>query len=258
MQRASQLLDLRPKKLPSQRRSRETFDALVEACAWLLAERGYAGATTNHIAERAGVNIASLYEYFPGKDAIVAQVAERMVQRVLDRLAEGAAQVTEAGEDEAVRRWLEWIHETLARERLLVGVFLYQVPFTNQLPCVQAIGERLLAFSRQVQTRAGGFVQPGFTPATLQQAFEYSKGYVSSFPTADGKSRTIFRVADVIAAGTPTADEAAALNAELARQQRIDVLDQYVAGLRARYGITVNEKLVADVIGGKTEASSDN
>jgi peptidyl-prolyl cis-trans isomerase D len=96
-----------------------------------------------------------------------------------------------------------------------------------------------------------------FTPATLQQAFEYSKGYVSSFPTADGKSRTIFRVADVIAAGTPTADEAAALSAELVRQQRIDVLDQYVAGLRARYGITVNEKLVADVIGGKTEGSSD-
>jgi peptidyl-prolyl cis-trans isomerase D len=96
-----------------------------------------------------------------------------------------------------------------------------------------------------------------FTPATLQQAFEYSKGYVSSFPTADGKSRTIFRVADVIAAGTPTTDEAAALKAELTRQQRIDVLDQYVAGLRARYGITVNEKLVADVIGGKTEASSD-
>jgi len=49
----------------------------------LLPELGYAGTTTNHIAERAGVNVASLYEYFPGKDAIVAQVAERLVERVL-------------------------------------------------------------------------------------------------------------------------------------------------------------------------------
>ena len=36
------------------------------------------------------MNIASLYEYFPGKDAIVAQVAERLVERVLQRLSAGA------------------------------------------------------------------------------------------------------------------------------------------------------------------------
>ena len=81
--------DFAPKKIPAQRRSRDTFEALVEACTRLLPEQGYAGTTTNHIADRAGVGIASLYEYFPGKDAIVAQVAERLVQRVLARLADG-------------------------------------------------------------------------------------------------------------------------------------------------------------------------
>ena len=55
----------------AQRRAQLTFDALVEACARLLPELGYAGVTTNHVAEAAGVGIASLYEYFPGKDAIV-------------------------------------------------------------------------------------------------------------------------------------------------------------------------------------------
>ena len=130
---SAQGLDFAPKKLPSQRRSQETFDALVDACTWLLPRRGYAGTTTNHIAERAGVNIASLYEYFPGKDAIVAQVAERLVQRVLGRLAAGAARVLQAGEADAVRLWIEWIHDTVAREKELVAVFLYQVPYTNQL-----------------------------------------------------------------------------------------------------------------------------
>ena len=160
-------LDLAPKKLPTQRRSRETFEALVEACTWLLPRRGYAGTTTNHVAERAGVNIASLYEYFPGKDAIVAQVAERLVQRVLGRLAEGASRVLAAGEDEAVRLWIELIHDTVAREKGLVSVFQYQVPYTNQLEPIQAIGARLLSFSQQVRWRAGGFVRSDFSDVSL-------------------------------------------------------------------------------------------
>jgi AcrR family transcriptional regulator len=159
--------DFAPKKRPSQRRSRDTFDALVDACTWLLPRLGYAGTTTNHIAERAGVNIASLYEYFPGKDAIVAQVAERLVQRVLRRLAEGAPRVMRAGEARAVRLWIEWIHETVAREKELVSVFVYQVPYTNQLESIQAIGARLLEFSQQVRLQAGGFVRRELTDASL-------------------------------------------------------------------------------------------
>jgi AcrR family transcriptional regulator len=159
--------DLRPKKRPSQARSRATFDALVEACTGLLPERGYAGTTTNHVAERAGVNIASLYEYFPGKDAIVAQVAERLVERVLERLAEGAARVMAGGEEGAVRAWLELILDTMEREKALVAVFLHEVPYTNRLAPVRESGARVLEFSRQVREHAGGFVQPAFSEATL-------------------------------------------------------------------------------------------
>jgi AcrR family transcriptional regulator len=160
-------LDFAPKKLPSQRRSQETFDALVDACTGLLPERGYAGTTTNHIARRAGVNIASLYEYFPGKDAVVAQVAEKLVQRVLARLAQGVPRVMAAREEDAVRLWIELIHDTVARERKLVSVFLYQVPYTNQLAPIQAIGAKLLQFSQQVRGRAGGFVRADFSDAAL-------------------------------------------------------------------------------------------
>jgi AcrR family transcriptional regulator len=162
-----QHLDFMPKKLPRQRRSRDTFDALVDACTLLLPVRGYAGTTTNHIAERAGVNIASLYEYFPGKDAIVAQVAERLVERVLSRLAKGAQRVMQAREEDAVRLWIGLIHDTVAREKQLVSVFLHQVPYTNQLDPIQTIGRRLLEFSQQVRRRAGGFVRSDFSDASL-------------------------------------------------------------------------------------------
>jgi len=140
----------------------------VGACTLLLPERGYAGTTTNHIALRAGVNIASLYEYFPGKDAVVAQVADRLVERVLARLAEGAAAVMrDAGEDEAVRRWIELIHDTVMQERALVAVFVYQVPYTHALPSVQTLGPRLVGFSQRIREHAGPFVDPAFSAATL-------------------------------------------------------------------------------------------
>lgn len=45
------------KKQPQQRRARATVDAIVDACTRLMAERGYAAVTTNHIAAEAGVGI---------------------------------------------------------------------------------------------------------------------------------------------------------------------------------------------------------
>jgi peptidyl-prolyl cis-trans isomerase D len=90
----------------------------------------------------------------------------------------------------------------------------------------------------------------------LQQAFTMAKGGVASLPTADGKSRIIFRVAEVTAAPNPTAEETAALNAELGRQLRIDLVDQYVGGLRTRYGYTVDQKKLVEALGGQQEATN--
>lgn len=168
MARAAQVPDIAVKKWPSQQRSKTTFDAIVQACAGLLPEHGYAGTTTNHIARRAGVNVASLYEYFPGKDAIVALVAEQLVERVLGRLEEGARGLVSSGGDDAVKRWIALIHETVARERELVAVFVYQVPYTNELPMVASLGERLVAFSEDIRSHAAGFVAPDFSAATLR------------------------------------------------------------------------------------------
>jgi AcrR family transcriptional regulator len=78
-----------PRRSPRQRRSQETYDAIVEAAAQVFEARGYAAGTTNRIAERAGVSIGSLYQYFDGKDAVLLAVAE-------EHLAEGAAVVAPA------------------------------------------------------------------------------------------------------------------------------------------------------------------
>ena len=167
MRRSVQTPDFAPKKRPAQQRSQATFDALIDACTGLLPELGWAGTTTNHIARRAGVSVASLYEYFPGKDAIVAQVAERLVQRVLQQLGDGLPRVLAAPPDASVRLWIDLIYRTVFREKQLVAVFQSEVPYTNQLEPVRAIGERLLEFSQGLRTRVGSFVRSDFSDARL-------------------------------------------------------------------------------------------
>lgn len=167
MATASQDPEFAPKKIPAQRRSRDTFEALVEACTRLLPEQGYAGTTTNHIADVAGVGIASLYEYFPGKDAIVAQVADRLVQRVLARLAAGAPAILQAPKEDAFRLWIELVYATVAREKQLVAVFLYQIPYTNRLEPIRAISATLVDFSQRVRRHSGGLVRSDLSDATL-------------------------------------------------------------------------------------------
>ena len=66
-----------PKKRPRQSRSAATFDAIVDAAAHILREAGYEALTTNRAAERAGVSIGSLYQYFPNKAAILAELSRR-------------------------------------------------------------------------------------------------------------------------------------------------------------------------------------
>jgi AcrR family transcriptional regulator len=87
---------LEPRKLPKQSRSEATVRAILEAAAQVFERQGYAATTTNRIAERAGVSIGSLYQYFPNKDAIlVALVQQHIIESTaalqphLQRLAAG-------------------------------------------------------------------------------------------------------------------------------------------------------------------------
>ena len=70
-------------------------EAILHASAEVFAELGYARTTTNKIAERAGVSVGSLYQYFPNKDAILFELlqqhhaeAHEVLEGALARLAD--------------------------------------------------------------------------------------------------------------------------------------------------------------------------
>lgn len=71
------------RKAPVQQRSRLTVDAIIEAAGQLLVESGRAAVTTNAVADRAGVSIGSLYQYFPNVDAVFVALQERHREEVM-------------------------------------------------------------------------------------------------------------------------------------------------------------------------------
>jgi AcrR family transcriptional regulator len=66
-----------PRKQPQQDRSRVTVEAILEATTHILTAEGYDKANTNRIAERAGISIGSLYQYFPNKESLMAALIEQ-------------------------------------------------------------------------------------------------------------------------------------------------------------------------------------
>jgi AcrR family transcriptional regulator len=73
-----------PRRRPRQARAQATVDAIIQATARVLVEDGYDRASTNRIAQAAGVSIGSLYQYFPSKEALVAALVEAHVDRMME------------------------------------------------------------------------------------------------------------------------------------------------------------------------------
>ena len=95
----------------------------------------------------------------------------------------------------------------------------------------------------------------GLPQNAVQLAFALPKGGATSALTADGKARIILRVADVIPAAAPTVEQVNQLKAELARQLQNDIMAEYVGGLQARYGHSVNEAAWKQALGTEREQS---
>jgi AcrR family transcriptional regulator len=63
--------------VPTQQRSRDRFEKILECAAELMAEKGSEAFRMSDVVERSGVPFGSLYQYFPDKTAIVGTLAER-------------------------------------------------------------------------------------------------------------------------------------------------------------------------------------
>lgn len=82
------------RRRPVQQRSAARVERMLESCATLIDEVGYDGVTTTLIAERAGVAVGSLYQFFPDKRAVVQALTTRNLDRYMDMIGQRLAAAT--------------------------------------------------------------------------------------------------------------------------------------------------------------------
>ncbi len=103
-----------PRKRPVSRSGQAIHEAILDAAGQILDEVGLEGFTTNRVAERAGVSIGSLYQYFPNKDAVLAETMRRLERHTQHAIA-GAL---EAHREAPLREAAEAIVDVLLGEAL--------------------------------------------------------------------------------------------------------------------------------------------
>ena len=81
---------LEPRKQPRQARSQVTVDAVFEATIQVLLNDGPQRLTTTRVADRAGVSVGTLYQYYPNKQALLYAVLQRHLARVEETVAAAA------------------------------------------------------------------------------------------------------------------------------------------------------------------------
>jgi AcrR family transcriptional regulator len=119
---------------PQQLRSKQLVERIIAAGQAVLLERGYDATTTNHIAERASVSPGSLYQYFPDKEAILAEVIDRYVNEIITRMSRAFMSALASTTHDAVRTTVVAMLDALEDNPDLLRVFVEQLPRSRVNP----------------------------------------------------------------------------------------------------------------------------
>jgi AcrR family transcriptional regulator len=131
-----------PRKSPKQERSRGTIEAILTATARVLVKEGFDKASTNRIADQAGVSIGSLYQYFPSKEALVAALIERHTEEMSSVLTEAFDRVAALPVPEAAREMVALMLRAHSIDPALHRVLIEQVPRVGRLSRIHEVEGR--------------------------------------------------------------------------------------------------------------------
>jgi AcrR family transcriptional regulator len=119
-------------------------EAILLAATRVFVKDGYARATTNRIAHAAGISVGSLYQYFPGKDAIAVALLRRHRARIVEMVARHLADVDQASLEVRVRELVRAMLEAHGLDPGLHRVLIEHVLRTSA-------GAEMIGFEERVE-----------------------------------------------------------------------------------------------------------
>lgn len=133
-----------PRKRPRQERARATWDAILDATAEILRSHGYDGITTNKVADAAGVSVGSLYQYFPGKDALVIALLLRYAEAQRAVFFGAVNAVADAPIPDVIDAVIDALVAQEEADPQLAFVLMNQLPRVGEMGKVVAYTEEML------------------------------------------------------------------------------------------------------------------
>lgn len=112
------------RRVPTQERSRRRVATVLDAAARLVVEDGVESLSTRDIAHAAGVPIATLYQYFADKDAVLIALAQRDMDEMDAEVAEAVAALEAPTVESVVRATMEAFVRVYHRRRSFVEIYL--------------------------------------------------------------------------------------------------------------------------------------
>ncbi len=137
-----------PRKAPIQARAHATLDTILQGAARVLISDGFDRASTNRIADKAGVSIGTLYQYFPSKEAIVAALIERHTEAMFAEISTALGRVMTLPLAQAVRQMVELMLRAHDVDPVLHRVLTEQVPRVGRLDRIFAVEEHVTEMVR--------------------------------------------------------------------------------------------------------------
>lgn len=119
---------MRPRKQPRQQRSKVTVTAILDATAHILIAEGYAALNTNRVAEKAGVSIGSLYQYFPDKTSLLAALRQRHAEYMKTCLQAALANIDARPLKDTVSTLVHAVFEAHLLEPALHKILQTEIP----------------------------------------------------------------------------------------------------------------------------------
>ncbi|MBF4161514.1 TetR/AcrR family transcriptional regulator [Nocardioides acrostichi] len=112
------------RRIPTQERSRRRVESILDATQDLVVDVGVEALTTRHIAERAGVPVASLYQYFGDKESVLLALAGRDMDEMDRQVAEDLAALERVSVAGLVRSSMTSFVRVYARRPAFVEIYL--------------------------------------------------------------------------------------------------------------------------------------
>jgi len=117
-----------PRKTPTQDRARFTITAIMEATAHILREEGHDQLNTNRVAARAGISIGSLYQYFPNKETLIAELRRQHFEEIREEMKKAYLLTENLSFEEASRLLIESSIKAHQIDPLLHQIISTQAP----------------------------------------------------------------------------------------------------------------------------------